>query len=244
MSIRKLLLATSFLVAIGSPAVATSQLDLVNTWQYFSDQCHKTLSGEFCNQAAITYYKLENAGCVRSEGNSHKYDAYWACHDVSDKDAPNYAVTPEGKAIQAKQIAEQETDFAAASEQQAPQFSDFPATQYSHMASGKIDLTGDNAKQFRTRLTEGAHQLANFAGHYVVVVWGCGTSCRGGAVIDSFTGRVVFIPDTFEDGQVEFAYRYDSKLMIFTSTTNFDDNQSLAKPIYKVFRGKTFTNTN
>ena len=46
------------------------------------------------------------------------------------------------------------------------------------------------AKQFRTRLTEGAKHGPNFAGIYTVVEWGCGTNCQQVAVVNARTGRV------------------------------------------------------
>src|ERR1700758_72588 len=65
-----------------------------------------------------------------------------------------------------------------------PKFAQFPAREYSHKPTGRVDLSTSNAYDFRTRLREGARQKANFAGHYVVVTWGCGTNCNMGAVVD------------------------------------------------------------
>lgn len=44
---------------------------------------------------------------------------------------------------------------------------------------------------FRTRLKWAVdNQKPNFAGHYILTTWGCGTSCIMGAVINSKTGKV------------------------------------------------------
>ena len=47
---------------------------------------------------------------------------------------------------------------------------------------------------FRTVIRNGASQGPNFAGHYTLVMWGCGSSCRQFAIVDALTGTV-YIPD-------------------------------------------------
>ena len=51
-------------------------------------------------------------------------------------------------------------------------------------------LVRPEERRFRTVLREGAKEGANFAGHYTVVEWGCGTECWQAAIIDAETGRV------------------------------------------------------
>ena len=53
-----------------------------------------------------------------------------------------------------------------------------------------------DARSFRTRLSEALHRGVNFAGHYAVAGWGCGTGCISGAIIDARTGNV-FWPEQF-----------------------------------------------
>jgi hypothetical protein len=48
------------------------------------------------------------------------------------------------------------------------------------------------ARTFRTRLREANSGGINFAGHYVIATWGCGTGCLYGAVINTWNGRVYF----------------------------------------------------
>ena len=45
------------------------------------------------------------------------------------------------------------------------------------------------ARAYRTRLREGAKKGPNFAGHFTLVSWGCGSSCQEWAIIDARTGR-------------------------------------------------------
>lgn len=44
---------------------------------------------------------------------------------------------------------------------------------------------------FRTRTREAMAGGVNFAGHYVVATWGCGTECESGHIVDARTGRAV-----------------------------------------------------
>ena len=67
--------------------------------------------------------------------------------------------------------------FTNAKADQVPKFSQFPAREYSRGPTGRLDLSDPHAYSYRTRLREGAQQGANFAGHYTVVTWDCGTDC-------------------------------------------------------------------
>ncbi|PDT79782.1 hypothetical protein [Sinorhizobium sp. BJ1] len=67
---------------------------------------------------------------------------------------------------------------------------------------------------FRTRIREGMKQGPNFAGHYSVIQFGCGTGCSGVVVADNQTGR----PDRFPRGGEENMYldlqfQVDSRLL-------------------------------
>lgn len=67
-----------------------------------------------------------------------------------------------------------------------------------------------DATIYRTVLKEGAKKGPNFAGHYTVVSFGCGTQCQDNWIIDATTG---IIYDRFSTviGQ---KYTLDSNLMI------------------------------
>jgi hypothetical protein len=45
---------------------------------------------------------------------------------------------------------------------------------------------------FRTNLRNAAKEGVNFAGHYILTTWGCGTNCSQSAIIDARNGRVFF----------------------------------------------------
>jgi hypothetical protein len=57
----------------------------------------------------------------------------------------------------------------------------------------KVDLASHKiARNYRTNLRNAAKDGVNFAGHYILTGWGCGTNCTEWAVIDGRNGRVYF----------------------------------------------------
>ena len=111
--------------------------------------------------------------------------------------------------------------------QRVPQFAQFPSPTY-RGPFGRVDLSSPNIYQYRTRLRNGAQLPPNFAGHYQLVQWGCGTECSAGAVIDALNGQVTFLPTAVTQGMeaamdakfkaVEF--RADSRLIVFSGQIN------------------------
>ena len=56
-------------------------------------------------------------------------------------------------------------------------------------------LYGYLPSMFRTRLNEAARLgSVNFAGHYILTAWGCGTGCLDGAIVDATNGDVFWLP--------------------------------------------------
>lgn len=102
--------------------------------------------------------------------------------------------------------------------ERAPEFSDyFTADVYSGEPAPVDFETYPDAKAFTTRIEDGAKQGPNFAGHYTVVSWGCGTACQVSAVIDAKTGAIVEygIPSTFD-----LSYTVGSDLLIINPKEN------------------------
>lgn len=74
-----------------------------------------------------------------------------------------------------------------------------------------VDLSSHkDAKTYHTRLKEGAKAGPNFAGHYTVVSFGCGTQCQDNWVIDEKTGKII---DRFES-VIGTKYELNSSLLI------------------------------
>jgi hypothetical protein len=119
-----------------------------------------------------------------------------------------------------------------------PKFEDY---QVQEQYKGKTapPIITKKEREFRTRLREGARGKANFAGRYVLTVWGCGAQCLMGAAIDAKSGKVYWLPFSLCCWPVEVEhpldFRLDSSLIIFTGSRSeegygvyyykFDDGQ-------------------
>jgi len=74
-----------------------------------------------------------------------------------------------------------------------PGFSDFKVEEHFRGKPAPVDLSSDpQAKTYRTILRQGARRGPNFAGHFTIVTWGCGSSCEQFAIVDASTGKVFF----------------------------------------------------
>jgi len=73
----------------------------------------------------------------------------------------------------------------------APQFSAYPAgPQYKGPRAAPDVKTLLRSRQYRTMIREGCKEGPNFAGHYSIIQWGCGTACISYAIIDARSGEV------------------------------------------------------
>jgi hypothetical protein len=75
-----------------------------------------------------------------------------------------------------------------------PQFEDFPETEKWAGSPVKVVLDRTPVRMFRTQFRLASLQPPNFAGHYRIAIWGCGTQCLEGGMVDLVTGRVVELP--------------------------------------------------
>ena len=69
-------------------------------------------------------------------------------------------------------------------------------------------------KRYRTVLREGAKKGPNFAGHFTLVSWGCGSSCQMWGVIDARTGQVF---DWIVQSMAGAEFYLNSRLLIIDS---------------------------
>lgn len=77
----------------------------------------------------------------------------------------------------------------------APRFEDYPAPAAKIARPAPVDLRGNKAaRRFRSALGEAQKAGPNFAGHYTIAGWGCGTGCLDWGVIDQASGKVTFDP--------------------------------------------------
>ena len=57
------------------------------------------------------------------------------------------------------------------------------------------------AKEYKTVISEKYNDLeVNFASHYIIATWGCGSGCVSGAMVDTRDGRVYPMPEDEEWG--------------------------------------------
>jgi hypothetical protein len=83
-------------------------------------------------------------------------------------------------------------------------------------------LTDPPARGFRTVIREACSDSAiNFAGHYTIAEWGCGTECEMMALVDRISGRVFYsnkyLPYDSVDGHWGISFRKDSRLLVVNS---------------------------
>lgn len=82
----------------------------------------------------------------------------------------------------------------AASAGKRPAFKDFPVEEIFHGKPVAPILVTKKQKLYRTMIREGARSKVEFAGHYTVPAWGCGSGCSEFAIVDSITGKVYDCP--------------------------------------------------
>lgn len=61
------------------------------------------------------------------------------------------------------------------------------------------------AREYKTAISEAYKGSVTFAGHYIVVSWGCGTACIDGAIADVRDGKVYPLPRS-PQGEPVFTY--------------------------------------
>jgi len=72
----------------------------------------------------------------------------------------------------------------------ALKFADFAALESFHGKPAKPILTTRAQRTFRNAIVRAAAKGLNFAGHYTVAEWGCGSGCMSVAVVDAASGKV------------------------------------------------------
>src|SRR5207244_12392308 len=81
--------------------------------------------------------------------------------------------------------------LGAEERRRSPGFADYPITRIYKGVPAPVNLSSTpTARSFRTRLTQEARKAPNFAGHYTVASWGCGSNCESISIVDALTGRV------------------------------------------------------
>jgi hypothetical protein len=70
-----------------------------------------------------------------------------------------------------------------------PKFSDYPVPQI-YQGKPAAPILSKSQREYRTVIREGAKSKVQFAGHYTIPVFGCGSGCEDFYIVDSANGRV------------------------------------------------------
>jgi hypothetical protein len=70
-----------------------------------------------------------------------------------------------------------------------PRFRDYRVRNIYHGEPARPIIT-KGFREVRTRIRQGAKSDVEFAGHYTIPRWGCGTECNGFVIVDSISGKV------------------------------------------------------
>ncbi len=76
----------------------------------------------------------------------------------------------------------------------ALKFDDYAVTEVFHGRPARPFLSTRAQRRFRNVVRKSAAQGPNFAGHFTIAAWGCGSGCVSAAVIDAITGGVYNMP--------------------------------------------------
>lgn len=95
-----------------------------------------------------------------------------------------------------------------------PNFAAYPATEAYQGKPARLDRKSHSyARIYRQVLSGELESGPNFAGHFVIASWGCGTSCLANAIVDANTGKV-FVPKVIESSGMKFTC--DLKPLVFS----------------------------
>lgn len=96
-----------------------------------------------------------------------------------------------------------------------PRFEDYSVKDLFKGKPAKIDFRNNRqAWHFRTVIREGTSKGSNFAGHFTLVYWGCGTSCQEYAIVNLKNGKVNMPSGLLGLASYGFIYKLNSRLLI------------------------------
>jgi hypothetical protein len=103
-----------------------------------------------------------------------------------------------------------------------PAFSDYQVPVSKSRPKAPDLKSHKKARLFRTSLRNATKDGVNFAGHFALTYWGCGSSCGVGAIVNLKTGAV-FFPDQLNgvwaqdwpgSDSIPFGFRKNSRLLV------------------------------
>jgi len=143
--------------------------------------------------------------------------------------------------------------LAATCSAQLPRFEDHPVTKIFMGTPAPPILATPQQRLYRTRIREGVAKGAgvwrdgqeqpgpNFAGHYIIIEWYCGSPCAMNAVVDAITGKIYGPPMSHgldlpgiapgdpapcaRWGPAIVKFRIDSRLMIVEASPDLPEDK-------------------
>jgi hypothetical protein len=118
----------------------------------------------------------------------------------------------------------------------APVFADYKVP-VEKIETPRINLRSNPVgRKYRSQIRDTVKtQGVNFAGHYTIVRWGCGTDCTYLAIVDLHSGKIWHDPDLIATRG--FVFRADSTLIIVDPWDGAGDFLPKVPTEYYVFRG-------
>jgi hypothetical protein len=125
------------------------------------------------------------------------------------------------------------TGATASGQAPKPRFNDYRAgAPYAGPCAVPLLQRGTNAWQYRSQIRRIAAQKPNFAGHYSVGTWGCGSECLHYAIVDAQTGKVYYNQSqqcdwtfglTYRDITKPIEFHLSSRLFILDGSVGGDE---------------------
>jgi hypothetical protein len=75
-----------------------------------------------------------------------------------------------------------------------PRFEDYAVQEKWGGTAASVRFQTPSDREFRTQFINASKDPPNFAGHYRVATWGCGTDCLQGGIVDLSTGQLLPLP--------------------------------------------------
>lgn len=85
------------------------------------------------------------------------------------------------------------------------------------------------AKLYHTRITETLAKGVNFAGHYSLAYWGCGTDCFGYSIVDVNNGNIITYSPVNENYHLRQNYDLNSTFFVLNPV-----NKGQERKFYKI----------
>ncbi len=106
----------------------------------------------------------------------------------------------------------------------SPRFDAYAAPVRPGSTQIRVVLSGPESRRYAAELESAGNRPVNFAGHYILAIWGCGASCVMGAAIDVNTGAVSWLPFTVccwsSDFSEPLEFKAGSRLLVVHGSRN------------------------